>query len=375
MKKIAFLVFALVMVIPSASSLADGVFYWREEVPPGIPYQRALLLFDGNRETLIIQSKYELPDPKASDIFGWVVPVPAVPELASMGARKAFGLFDDLGRHSSPDTTSISGAFFVTVVLTAAFGAPAVLLLCALASCVQRLGFIRRREGRILFYTLFFVTVVGWICLAIPNFLGAGESSGVDVILAQEVGIYDVRVVKSDRADDLIQWLNENQFHFSDSDRKVFDDYLQRGWCFVVAKINPRKAGEDPSQVESEGLVAPLIMRFPTKYPIYPLALTSTAGQDTQVLLYVAANGKMKTDGRLKLRYAGPIVMRPLHEIEPWHELEHGIDPGGFFSMADLNLTFLCRFKSTLTSDQMKTDLILEKAPDDRPYREHEFRW
>ena len=42
------------LLMGSASVLADGKFYWPESIPPEIPYQRALLFFDGDRGTLMV---------------------------------------------------------------------------------------------------------------------------------------------------------------------------------------------------------------------------------------------------------------------------------------------------------------------------------
>lgn len=81
----------------AGSAMADGIMVVREEIPPKIPYQRALILFDKGVETLVLQSRYKLPDGQEESVLGWVVPVPAVPEVASIPAYDAhvvFGLLD-----------------------------------------------------------------------------------------------------------------------------------------------------------------------------------------------------------------------------------------------------------------------------------------
>jgi len=90
-RKLTTLAAFLVVCLP-ASALADGKFYSSERVPPGLPYQRALIAHDGGRELLILQSKFE---GEAKD-FGWVVPLPSVPELASMDMEACRRLFDYL---------------------------------------------------------------------------------------------------------------------------------------------------------------------------------------------------------------------------------------------------------------------------------------
>jgi hypothetical protein len=87
-------------------------------------------------------------------------------------------------------------------------------------------------------------------------------------------------------------------------DTTVFDSYVSKGWCFVVAIINPSR-GEEEHMIVSEGLAAPLILRFPHTTPIYPLALTGTGGFDTEILVYLASSEKMTAHDRLTLRFAG----------------------------------------------------------------------
>jgi len=62
----------------------DGCFFRAKKVPVGnsaeSPHQRAFILFDQNRETLIVQVKFQ---GEATD-FSWIVPVPAIPEDGSI---------------------------------------------------------------------------------------------------------------------------------------------------------------------------------------------------------------------------------------------------------------------------------------------------
>jgi len=64
----------------SGPARADGVFVWNKGADLYEPTQRALVYFDGEEERLILQARYEGP---AQD-FAWVVPVPAVPEVAAV---------------------------------------------------------------------------------------------------------------------------------------------------------------------------------------------------------------------------------------------------------------------------------------------------
>ena len=70
MKKIlliAIFIGSLVILLRN-TAFSDGKFYYGyDKIPPNIPYQRAILLFDNEHEVLILQSKYEIENKKRED--------------------------------------------------------------------------------------------------------------------------------------------------------------------------------------------------------------------------------------------------------------------------------------------------------------------
>jgi hypothetical protein len=198
--------------------------------------------------------------------------------------------------------------------------------------------------------------------------MGTAALSGIDLISEHRVGIYDVSVIRSDNADDLIDWLNQHNFKFEPKDTAAFDSYISQGWCFVVATINPSQ-DEDQNRITSQGLAAPLILRFPHPTPIYPLALTATGGFDTEILIYLASPTKMTCNDRLPLRFAGQI------NEGLFHCLTEDTDPEGFFDPNTMTYPHLCKFKATLTPNQMTQDLTFTPAPNNEPHREHLIKW
>ena len=115
--------FLILLLLTTTTCLfADGKMYWKlETVNPEIPCQRALILHKDNTETLFLQSKYSIPetDEELTDL-GWVVPLPSVPELASMDAYDASDKFLSLNFYSRPDYTRIRNiaiAYIVAILL------------------------------------------------------------------------------------------------------------------------------------------------------------------------------------------------------------------------------------------------------------------
>jgi hypothetical protein len=360
----------LLLALFAAPALADGKFYARERVPPNIPYQRALLVFDQSEETLLIQTKFrQLPKTKAS--LGWVVPVPAVPELATMRADQADWLFFWLNFRSGTRVARILPpvVFFFVICITL-FPILFVLRL-AIASVLNLLVPSARFSPRGGTLTLTFVVLLSAVsAVLMPAPLGReGMGPDVQVLKSQKVGIYGVSVVASDTPDALINWLNSNGFQFQPADKETIEDYLHQGWCFVVAKVEPNPSAGSRAVV-SEGLVAPLILRFNTDKPVYPLRLTACTGADTEVLLYVLTPGKMTCSDRLKLRFAGQTNTAHILSL-----LTVGAEPRGLFTETERLPSFLCRFKSTLSPAQMREDLGFVQADNDLAYREHVWTW
>jgi hypothetical protein len=372
MKKATLLLVLILVLVTSLPVLADGMVYWSENVPPEIPSQRALLLFDGQQETLILQSRYQVPESTIDGPLGWVVPVPSVPELASVDADVAASLFAELNAATTVRPRQIRILYIL--LLASAFllpvGSILALLACWLSFYVPGLHFVQRHRKGLIVGAFLVLVPSACACLGVyiyPRSFYNASPPLVEVIKAEQVGIYDVQVVEAHQAGDLIGWLNQNRFQFDKEDTQVFDEYVRRGWCFVVARIDPSSGTGE--QVVSGGLAAPLIMRFPVEAPVYPLVLTSTSGHETQIRLYLFSEHKWQNDGRLNLYYARRTRL-PRRD-----ELLSDVEPERFFSQADLALPYLCGFTGTLSPGQMRADLSFTLAEDDDPYPKRVVVW
>ena len=356
----------LLLLTTAASALADGKVFWSETVPPRIPYQRAIILFHEGKETLVLQSRFDARGNSATNAaFGWVVPVPAVPEMASTNGWAAHGLFRRFDRASRPEPIEVLPIFFGCVGTLSTL----IVLLGLLFLAIPALRPWRSRHESIFrlgFNGFLFCLILGFL---LPTFFSArSDVVGVEVIRTEDIGIYEAKVIKAHDASDLLAWLNQNGFRFNAADKTVLDRYVHDGWCFVVAKI---KEGTqlDEAHEKAGYLIDPIVLTFPSERAIYPLALTATIGADTDVLIYLLADQKMACAKRLPLRFAGE------HRLARFADSDATSVINGFLGTWTKQTVWLTKFKGTLTSAQMQQDLVFTPAKDDRPYRSHVVTW
>jgi hypothetical protein len=373
------LLLLMIVASPTITAKGDGKFFVQDKIPAGIPYQRAFLLSYGGHETLILQSKYDLPPSAAVDSLGWIVPVPAVPEIAGGATGPAWDSFWMASRQTQPHLYRISHMLPCAIFgasLAAFLGGLAILLICLAGHLVTR-----RTEASNAAWGRWankgaLATLLGFFVLLIsmPSLSSIRASAGggaVDVVKEEKAGVYDVKVIRGQDAGAIVEWLKENGFSFDESDRQVFQDYVARGWCFVTAKVHPA-AETSNKTIVAQGLAAPLILKFATERPVYPLALTATAGADTQILIYTLSDAKLTCGDRLTLRHARSTdarsVLRSLvvqAESEDWPLLR---------DVPEMPL-MLCKFTGRLTPAQMKRDLDFTAAADNESYRARKIVW
>ncbi|MAE61758.1 MAG: hypothetical protein CMJ49_10435 [Planctomycetaceae bacterium] len=352
----------LVLLLSAATCVADGKFYARERVPPDIPYQRALILYHDGKETLVLQSNFETSDvSSANAAMGWVLPAPSVPELASMTAPEAENLFSRLGAVSQPRVTRRGDALWGTLLAVAVAGCVVLFLLYELSIFAPRLGSLGRRRALLARLTFCCLLLAVVIALVRPYPVWPRAIPRVEVLWSEQVGVYDAKVIKATNSADLIAWLTENGFQFTASDTPVLDRYIQRGWCFVVAEVRADLEADVADGLD--GLIDPIILRFDTTSPVYPLALTSTIGIDTEVLIYFLADKKMSCGDRMEIHFAGDLDADGLQRRSA-ESAEH-------FRPWETSLDYLCKFKGRLSPEQMQTDLVFVPASDNKAYRRH----
>ncbi|MHC4473770.1 MAG: DUF2330 domain-containing protein [Planctomycetota bacterium] len=356
------LLLAALLALPAAAR-ADGKFFAGDRVPPDLPYQRALLRFDGAEETLLLQSKYEGQGPVVD--FGWVVPVPAVPEVGSVAPHVATDLFRALASNCEPRVLRVGPAVFLTLLVSGLVATVAVLF--AAATGVVPWLDERRRPLSALALALL-VLGVGTGLTILPG--GESMSAGVEVLASGTAGVYDYSVVRAEDEGGLVAWLSERGFSASRADRVAIADYLARGWCFVAAKISPGRT--EAEAVSFRGLVAPLILRFPTERAVYPLALTAVAGTETEVLLYVLAGRRMDAGKRLEAMYAGRLSRWTRNLLGT---LRTKVEPEGFLGAHPFPEDWLMKLRARLTPEEMREDLVLTPSAESGTLEQTRYRW
>ncbi len=396
MKKltIIWVVVLLMMIICfSQSVFGDGKFYYREHIPNEIPYQRAILAYGNGEEFLLLQTKYQVSNNGTLEDFGWIVPVPSLPELGSMEPADAQDIFFNLARWTEPNIVQM--IWFYSVLALVLVVAVVGLFIVGIYQSWCR----KRIFNRPLLYAISLSIMFALIGI-MPTSRKVGISS-VDIVREQQVGVYEAKVIQATNASDLVQWLTENGFYFDDTDTAVFDDYIQKNWYFVTAKISATASSKVNS---SDGLVAPLILQFQSNEAIYPFALTATSGTKTEVLLYVLSTYPMLTDNHLPLEAAQRHSIKDiLYSEYPKFWIEYRNDPRDLSSVdfwreradslypeMELSLTQFCidnllpnehdnisltKLKGRLDPSKFKDDLILHEEPQQDSYRKTVYRW
>jgi len=199
------------------------------------PTQEGIISFNKGKETLIIRvPALELPS------FAWVVPVPSYPEVKK-GDQILFSLLLDTVRE---DLFS-NGKFWESPCYSPG-------------------------QGLI---------------------LDGGGSSGpaepepdtVKVYEKKTVGNFDIAIISAKKTDDLINWLNKNEFYFPQKAAEPVEFYIKKQWYFVAMKI------KNPGLLKD---LHPVEFIFDTKEPVYPMKITSIQEGDSRVNLYIFSDGE-----------------------------------------------------------------------------------
>lgn len=401
MKKIFVFLLLVSLIIPQVVR-ADGMIFPPPNQNVTQAQQKALIVHQNDKEDLIISLEFQGNASK----FAWFLPVPNIPEIK----RGEDEIFTKLGELTKP-----------------------------------KKNLLEKIKGEREYWPM---PLMGKDAAEVPT------EEKVQVIETKRVGILDVTVLTATKAADLEEWLKKNGYQIPGDEfeeplatesieaielekaegesppdikyrprptpqprinktRQIFQEYLDKGWYFVAAKIAtefleelpqpisprpllspapkvplPGEGGKSlgveseeaeigyyprPPEYLGQAHITPLHLSFKTEKIVYPMKITSLGGSSPSVLLYVLADHKKEVSNYqyeyggendeenkfiFKTLYAGEIKGK---ELKEW--------------LQDVNDGYLTKlYASYLDPTQMKEDLRFENATDDKTVATGEMR-
>lgn len=186
-----------------------------------------------------------------------------------------------------------------------------------------------------------------------PDAMAGSAPGGVELLGAETIGGYDVARLAADDAGALQAWLDTNGYSVPPAAAAILDDYVADGWSFVAVKL---------AQSAPDGSLAPLRVSYRSDRVLYPMRLGVHSEQHGSVDLYVLAANRI-TAPTMTTRYAGPSAE---------------LDPAPSAELASLlaSAPYLTRLSAPSPDPAAPpSDLTLEPAPSDEPYREEIVRY
>ncbi len=280
--------------------------------------QRNIILIGDDEISLIPQVNFE---GDAHD-FGILVPVPAEPRLATVGAN----VFNEASFLTQPITRQSSSG----------------------CGCNEETQF---NDGP------FFNRVAFDDAASVES-----GSGGVTVVYEQFVGMYQAVVLQATDAGDLTDWLNDNNYHFNPDDSGILQDYVTRNWFFVAMKLDTAKV---PSYVDRwwSATTSPAKITFEhsSSSLTYPLKISAISTDErTDVLVYTIGKDPMQFPGA-KVEYANIIDQNEATAISENYPQFATLVAAG---------SFLTKLRKTFTKAEMNQDIEITKSDDRREYRD-----
>ncbi|MBC8217619.1 MAG: DUF2330 domain-containing protein [Planctomycetes bacterium] len=264
------MVFCFSILADAGVVLADGkVFIWRnKDADIYQPTQKAYIRWDGAEEKLLLQTKYEGP----AEEMVWVVPVPSEPEVEKGDPN----IFERLSKETMhPDI-----------------------------ACTH---FWRLSRG-----------------IAPAGNLGPRKVEK----WRKRIGAYDVVLLSPVGAEDVIRWLNSNEFSVPDEAVPILRGYIRDQWWMVATRIHRDALTEVTREKLAEGTLHPLEFTFKSSKCIYPLKLTSLAAGPVEELIYVEGSihfepATLRRDWEIDI-FGGPAWELPIQSPEEYEEYMEG---------------------------------------------------
>jgi len=119
----------------------------------------------------------------------------------------------------------------------------------------------------------------------------AAESGGVNIVQELSVGPFEIQIVSSTNPDEMVMWLQDNNYDLSSRGEELIAPYVNDGMMFVAAKL---RSGQPT------GSIQPLIMKYKSNKPMVPIKLTAVAAlEDMGVLVWLVSDARGVPDNYL----------------------------------------------------------------------------
>ncbi len=290
---------------------ADGCFVWRKGADLNEPSQKAIIYWEGSREVLILQVKYEGP----AEDFAWIVPLPAQPKVTAIDADKS--PFAEISFYTQ----------------------------------------LRRRWG------------------GRGKSTAAAESEeSVTVLERKIVGVYDIAVLWASKAGALNRWLNKNGYAFPTERGDLLEHYTKKNWVYVAMRIDRNALASDELDKLKVGELQPICFAFESDEMVYPLKISSINAGETELLLYLLADTPMVAKAENKreglsieqnfVRYITPSTIRYADaQYGTYRKAEKTELPLTWDALGitgDIKLS-LCKYRSVYSSQEMTDDIVFTR--------------
>ena len=119
---------------------------------------------------------------------------------------------------------------------------------------------------------------------------GVSGNLGVTIIDTKDVGDYSTVTLTAENNSSMTNWLDENEFVYTERDEENFDYYIQKGgYFFVVFKVNMNEAKIDVNG-NIDGKLRPIEFTFPSKYPMLPFRSMTSDMEEMRFTLYTLSD-------------------------------------------------------------------------------------
>lgn len=342
----------LIHLAVALPALADGKVFTLVAAPPAtMPDQQALIVHRDGVETLAIETRVDAPQ---GDL-AWVVPLPEAPQILPASR----GLFPTLRAMCAPRIRPFYSVLPLLIL---------VVIALAIGTFLPRWTLAR--------FTAYAALALACVACLVPA-LGksralGGQEAQVEVLDRRIVGSFDTEVIRSADPQALRRWLKENGFGVPPESESAIDEYVAKGWVFAAMKLR-----QDDSKM---GLMTPhpLVFRFKTPTPVYPMRLTMPQDRPFALDLYVFGEHQASVPG-MTVQTAGRVYYDPAVPSFGAERLQH-VRPAADLVVAHDAIDVLARPATYLTklsaSWPLKTDVQDLAISWDRSAGEvHPRRW